>query len=103
MKKLLPLVLVLVFSVASAKTYSITLYQPSLVAGTELKPGQYLLALQDGKVVIKSDKLKVETPVKVENAESKFSTTSIRYASAEGKARIQEIRLGGTSLRLLFE
>lgn len=88
---------------AWAKTYTVTLFQPSLVAGAELKPGDYQLDLQDGKVIIKSGKQKVEAAVKVENAESKFSSTSVRYASAEGKSRIQEIRLGGTNLKLVFD
>jgi len=88
---------------ACAKTYTLTLFQPSVLAGTELKPGDYQLDLQDGKAIIKSAKQKVEAPVKVENAESKFSSTSVRYASAEGKPRIQEIRLGGTNLKLVFD
>lgn len=98
------LVVFLVLALAAcAKTYTVTLFQPSLVAGAELKPGDYQLDLQDGKVVIKSGKQKVEAAVKVENAEGKFSSTSVRYASAEGKSRIQEIRLGGTNLKLVFD
>ncbi|MGB9605998.1 MAG: hypothetical protein ACPL88_08990, partial [Bryobacteraceae bacterium] len=69
----------------------------------ELKPGEYRLQLQDGKVVIRAGKQRVEAPVKVEQADSKFSSTSVRYAAAEGKARIQEIRLGGTNLKLVFD
>jgi len=102
-KKILVLAIVLAVAVASAKTYTVTLYQPSLVAGTELKPGEYQLDLQDNKVIIKSGKQKLEATVKVENAGSKFSATSVRYAAAEGKARIQEIRLGGTNLKLVFD
>lgn len=102
-KRLLILLVVLAVGIASAKTYSLTLFQPSLVAGTELKPGEYRVEVQDGKVVIRSGKLRVEAPVKVETAEAKFTSTSVRYASGEGVARIQEIRLGGTNLKLVFD
>lgn len=101
-QKLVVLFMVVALSVASAKTFTITLFQPSLVGGTELKPGEYELNLKDAKVVIKGAKQSIEAPVKVENADTKFSTTSVRYSNGEGKYRIQEIRLGGTKLRLVF-
>lgn len=103
LKKLVVLFVMLAVGIASAKTYTVTLFQPSLVAGTELKPGEYRVEVQDGKVVIRSGKLRVEAPVRVETAESRFTSTSVRYAGSEGAARIQEIRLGGTNLKLVFD
>ena len=94
--------LVLALAAASAKTYTVTLFQPAVLAGTELKPGEYQLDLNDTKVVIKNSKVKVECDVKVETADSKFNTTTVRFASGDGKLRIQEIRLGGTKLKLVF-
>jgi hypothetical protein len=44
----------------------------------------------------------VEANVKVESAESKFNSTSVRYQNGDGKYRIQEIRLGGTKTKLVF-
>ncbi len=93
----------LALAVVMAKTYTITLFQPSVVAGVELKPGDYQLDLQDTKVIIKRGKQRVEAAVKVETEESKFRSTSVRYAAGEEKARIQEIRLGGTNLKLVFD
>lgn len=90
-------------AVASAKTYSVTLFQPSVVAGTELKAGEYRLDLQDTKVVLKGGKQSVESAVKVEKSDSKFSSTTVRYATGDGKRKVQEIRLGGTNLRLVFD
>ena len=40
--------------------------------------------------------------MKVETAEEKFGSTSVRYQNGDGKYRIQEIRLGGTKTRLVF-
>lgn len=102
MKKLMFLFMVLAVSVASAKTYSITLFQPSVVAGTELKPGDYKLDVNGEKVVISKGSQKVESAVKVENNGERFRSTTVRYATGEGKYTVQEIRLGGTNTKLMF-
>jgi hypothetical protein len=86
---------------ASAKSYSITLFEPSVIGGTELKPGDYTLELKDEKVVIKKGKQISEAAVKVETADSKYSTTSVRYTNGDGKYHIQEIHLGGTNMKLV--
>jgi cytochrome c biogenesis factor len=101
-KRVLFVFLVLAISIACAKTYTITLFQTSVVAGTELKAGEYQLHLNDTTVALKSGRQSVQATVKVENADSKFGTTAVRYASGEDKSRIQEIRLGGTKLKLVF-
>jgi hypothetical protein len=88
---------------ASAKTYPVTIYQTSVLAGTELKPGYYELSLRDTKVVLKSAWVAVESPAKVEKTGAKFSRTSVRCDSGDGTLRIQEISLGGTDLKLEFE
>lgn len=101
-KKVLFVFLALAISVACAKTYTVTLFQPSVVAGTELKPGEYRLELSDNTVVLKNSKHSVETKVTVENADSKFGATVVRYSGGEDNPKIQEIRLGGTKLKLVF-
>ncbi len=102
MKRFLFAFLMLAVALASAKTYNVTLFQPSFVGGTELQPGEYKLDVQDTKVVIKAGGKLIESDVKIETADSKFSSTSVRYASGDGKYRIQEIRLGGTKTKLIF-
>jgi hypothetical protein len=93
---------ILALGVASAETYRFTLFQPSVVQGTELKAGDYKLDLQDSKVVIKSGRQSVEATVKVENSETKFTATTVRYTVENGKHSIQEIRLGGSKTKLVF-
>ncbi len=83
-------------------TYKITLHQPSVVKGTELKAGEYRLNLSADKVNFVMGKQAVEIPVKVETAEQKFDSTAIRYSDQNGKPSISEIRLGGTKTRLVF-
>jgi hypothetical protein len=103
-RKLLLSFATMALAVASAaSSHKITLFQPSLVNGTELKPGEYKVTVQDNKAVISSGRTSVEATVKTETADSKFSSTTVRYRNGDGKYRLQEIRLGGTTTRLVFE
>jgi len=103
MKKILFGFTTLALALASAASYNVTLFQPSMVAGQELKPGEYKIELKDNKAVVKSGKTVVEADVRVETADQKFSSTSVRYTNADGgKMKIQEIRLGGTNSKIVF-
>lgn len=93
---------VLALAIASASTHTVTLFQPSVVSGTELKPGDYKLTVENDKATIMKGKNKVEATVKVETGSDKFGTTSVRYSSEAGKYKIREIRLGGTNTTLVF-
>ncbi len=93
----------LAMAVASAaSSYSLTLFEPSTVGSKELKPGDYKLELNGDKATIKSGKHVVEAPVKVENGSEKFSKTVVKYGIGDGKYRVQEIRLAGTTTTLVF-
>jgi hypothetical protein len=87
---------------SAASTYHFSIFEPSTVAGHELKPGEYKLEVNGDKAVIKVGKETVETAVKVENGTEKFPETSVRYATANGKNAVTEIRLGGTHTKLVF-
>jgi hypothetical protein len=103
MRKVLPFFLVAGLAVASARSYTVNLFQPSMVGTTELKPGEYKIQVNDQKAVIRKGKVQTESQVKVEESDTKFDTTVVRYVNgADGKVRIQEIRIGGTRTRLLF-
>jgi hypothetical protein len=93
---------VLALAVASAATYKVTIRQSSAVNGNELKAGDYRLNVQNDKVTMVNGKQSVEVPVKVENVEQKYDTTTIRYSNEGGKFTISEIRLGGTKTKLVF-
>jgi hypothetical protein len=103
MKKTLFVFATLALAMASAATnYKLTLFQPSMISGTELKPGDYKIEMKDNKVVVKGGKNVVETDGKLETTNEKFSTTSVRYTNADGKMKVQEIRLGGTNSKIVF-
>jgi hypothetical protein len=103
LSKLMLLLGTFALAVASAaSTYSVTLAQPSTIGGTELKAGDYKLQVEGQQATLKSGKNTVQAAVKVETGDQKFATTAVVYASADGKNRIAEIRLGGTNTKVVF-
>jgi hypothetical protein len=102
MRKVLPFFLVAGLAAASARTYTVSLFETAMVGATELKPGEYKIEVNDQKAVIRKGKVQTESPVKVEEGDTKFATTVVRYGNADGKLRIQEIRIGGTKTKLVF-
>lgn len=103
MKKVLAVVFTIGISVAyAASTYHVTLYKPTTVNGTQLKKGDCNLQIEGDKVVIKQGKTKVESSVTVQNGSQKFADTSVSYDGDSSNNQVQEIRLGGTTTKLLF-
>jgi hypothetical protein len=89
-------------AVANAKSYTVNLFQPSLVGSTQLKAGEYQVEVVDQKAVFRNGKVESETPVKVEASDVKYSSTSVRFTNGDGKMHVQEIHLGGTKTKLVF-
>jgi hypothetical protein len=84
---------------SAAANFTVQIYEPSKLNGTELKPGEYKVELRnDDTAVFHQGKKTTEAPVKVETEASKFSATSVKY----NNGAIQEIRLGGTNKKLVF-
>ena len=104
MKKLLLSFATVALVVASAAGSStkVTLFEKSYIGGEELKPGDYKVEVNGDKATIRNGKQVVEAAVKSETGSEKFSTTSVRYANADGKYKVQEIRIGGTKTTLVF-
>jgi hypothetical protein len=102
MKRWLSLLLLAGVSLVNAKTFSLTLFENSTVGGTQLKPGTYKLEVMDQKVIIRNDKQAGEAPIKIENSDTKYSSTTVRYRTDDGRNNIQEIRLGGTKMKIVF-
>lgn len=103
--KYLVAILLLCASLLLAKTYTITLSDPSKVGNSELKPGSYTLKLEGDKAIFldRARKPVVETPVKIENANRKFDSTAIEFRKVDGTNRILAISLGGSKTKLVFE
>lgn len=89
-------------AVYAASSYQVTLYKPTTINGTQLKQGPIKVELQGDKVLIKQGKTSVESNVLVQTGDRKFDASSVTY-NASATDQIQEIRLGGTATKLLFE
>lgn len=86
---------------SAASTYRVTFFQPSLVGTTEIRPGEYKIEVDGDKAVIKTGNTLVHAACKIENGDQKFASTVVRYSN-DGKFQVQEIRLGGTKTKLIF-
>jgi hypothetical protein len=103
LRKVLPFFVMAGLAVASPRSYTVSLFAPATVGTTELKPGDYKIEVNDQKAVIHQGKVRTESDVKVEEGDTKFAKTVVRYVNnPDGKVRIQEIRIGGTKTRLVF-
>ncbi len=109
MKTLIAVVAAAALAVAwAAERHTLTLLQPALVGGTELAPGVYKLTLSDSRIVIERGRTRVSAPVRVETAGEKFPSTTVRLRrdekerNATGKYRVTEIRLGGSTRKLIL-
>jgi hypothetical protein len=104
MKKILVAVLFLSLSLAYAgSSYRVDLYRPTVVSGTQFKAGECKVELHDNKLTFKQGKTTAETTVKVESNSQKFPSTTVGYVGDGPGNELQEIRLGGTTTKLIFE
>jgi hypothetical protein len=92
-------------SVAGAKTYDITLSDPSAVGKLNLQAGQYELRVKASTAIFKDLKTgqSFQTTAKVEQAPKKFQDTEVESKQVAGRNRIEEIRLHGTTTKLEFD
>lgn len=104
LKKFVLAFAILAIALASAGTvpgshnYTITLIQPAVVNGAQLKAGDYRLTVDVTKVTLVKGNQTVElSTAKVETAEKKFDTTAIRFVGEN----LAEIRIGGTKTRII--
>jgi hypothetical protein len=87
---------------APGSSFRVNISQPSVVKGADLKAGEYKVSMGAEKVTFTDGKITVDAAVKVETAPEKYKATAVRYSTENGKNIISEIRVGGTTTRLLF-
>ncbi len=91
-------------SIASAKTYEITLASPTKAGTLQLKPGQYRLKVDGTNATFTNvENGKSETsPVKVVPTDKKFDTTTVDASKEGDTSTIKDIELGGSKTKLEF-
>lgn len=92
-------------SIASAKSYQITLDSASKAGNLMLKPGRYEVAVDASKVRFRevSSGKSTETEGKLVDSERRFVNTSITSSKEGATSEIHEINLGGTKTKIVFE
>ena len=99
MRGIAVLFLTLALSVASAKSYTIKVFMPTIVAGTELAPGEYRLDLEESQIRLRKGSVEVEAKVRVETVDRRI----LRLELVDGKHVLKEVLLGGTNTRLVLD
>ena len=94
--------LTLVFAlVASAHTIAFT--ESTMVAGQILKAGEYKVDVEGTRVTIHNGSDKIELVAKqILDAPKKFERSQVLVNSTDGKNTLEEIRIGGSTTRLIF-
>jgi VCBS repeat-containing protein len=91
-------------SIASAKTYEITLATQSKAGNVPLKAGQYRLKVEGSNATfVNVENGKTATaPVKVVSTDKKFETTTVDASKEGDTSLIKDIELGGSKTKLEF-
>ncbi len=90
-------------SIASAKTYHVTLSESYKVGSQMLAPGEYSVAVSGSNAVLagpKSEQLRING--KVENENRKFDDTAIVSRDETGSPTLDSIQIGGTNMEVKF-
>lgn len=86
----------------AAPSYKVTLTEPSVIAGSAVKPGDYKIVVNGDKATLTSGRTSLEVPVKVQSGSQKFPYTSIEGLHNQGQNVVEDIHVGGTTTTLVF-
>ena len=94
----------LAIALASAKTYTFTIFDPAQAGTTQLKPGEYRLKLNGAQVALMDEGgRQIDAAVTVEETDRKFDQTSVTTLDVDGIHRIESIQLGGSKSKVVFQ
>lgn len=88
---------------SAADSFRVTFFQTTVVAGKELKPGSYKVTMKENKATISGSGQEVEAPARLETSDAKHRGTSVRYLNGEGVYKIDEIRIGNSNRKIVFQ
>jgi hypothetical protein len=87
---------------SAASRYKVEFSQAADIGGTTVKPGEYTLELKDNKAILKGDHGRVEAEAKILTESKKYDSTAVRYSGSESRPSVDEIRIGGTTTKVVF-
>jgi len=85
---------------AAGNTVRVNLDRDSVIEGKTVRAGNYKISVENGNAVLSHGKESIQVPAREEAAPNKFPSTELTY---KGTADLQEIDLGGTTTRIVFE
>jgi hypothetical protein len=90
-------------SIASAKSYDITLSETTRAGAAQLAPGTYKVKVEGSSAVFTDMKgNKTSTPIKIENTDRKHDLTAVETTKSNDGAKMQSIELGGSTETIEF-
>ncbi len=91
-------------TIASAKTYELTLSSVTKAGNVQLKAGQYRLKVDGNNATFigVDDGKSITAPVKVVTTDKKFDTTTVDASKEGDTSVIKDIELGGSKTKLEF-
>ena len=91
-------------SIASAKSYDITLSSPAKVGTAQLVAGEYKVTVDGTNVVFtnRDTAKQVNTTAKVDTVEKKYDVTAVDTTKNGNEEQINAIELGGSKTKLEF-
>ena len=102
-KFLLCLLALSTVAIATAASSYFTLANPATLGTHKLKSGEYEVEVKgDQATITNADGKSFKIPVKVEEGDKKFDTTTVGVGTKDGVDGILEIDLGGSKTKLTF-
>jgi len=90
-------------TIASAKSYHITLSEPYRVGAVQLTPGDYTVVVNGTNAALEDDHGRVQASGSLENEAKKFDETAVVSDNTNGTPQLRTIELGGTRLQIDFK
>src|ERR1044072_2731249 len=86
-------------AILSAKSYELVFATPMQAGSVQLSPGTYKLEVEGSNAIFTDKKTRksVTVPVKMEQSNTKYNSTSLDSKDAGGTSEITAIKLGGST------
>jgi hypothetical protein len=89
---------------AGPKAYSVVLSEPVKAGDVALPPGEYKVTVDGSNATFTDTRTRksMTVPVKVENSDKRFATTSLDTEKQGDMPKLVSIKLGGSNMMLQF-
>lgn len=86
-------------SASAASSHKVVFFKDVVVNGSTVKAGEYKVEVSENKATLKHGDTVVAAPVKIEHNAERYTNNAVKLFGGE----VEEIRLRGTDIRLVFE